>query len=263
MILANHGIVSSSGGVSFDTDALSFITAASITDATQKTAVNTLVTDLKTYNIWTKMVALYPFVGGSATSHKFNLKDPRDLDAAYRLTFGGGMTHSSDGLIPNGTTAYANTYLKPSDLPASDVHLSYYSKSNTTKGYDMGSYLSTNLSFCSKYDDGISYLYTNTGGGNAYVGANDTRAFFVANRPNSTTSILYRNTTKIINATKNVEIPNSINMYIGGLNFNGTLTDPTNKICAFSSIGNSLNDTEQANFYAAVQAYQTTLLRNN
>lgn len=261
MILANHGIVSSSGGVSFDTDALSFITAAAITDNTQKTAVNTLVTDLKTYNIWTKMVALYPFVGGSATSHKFNLKDPRDLDAAYRLTFGGGMTHSSDGLIPNGTTAYANTYLKPSDLPASDVHLSYYSKSDSAKGCDMGSYLSTILGFYSKLDDNNSYLYTNTGGGNAYVGTNDTRAFFLANRPNSTTSILYKNTTKLINATKNVEIPNSVNMYIGGLNFNGTLADPTNKICAFSSIGNSLNDTEQANFYTAVQAYQTTLNR--
>lgn len=261
MILANHGIVSSSGGVSFDADALSFITAASITDNTQKTAVNTLVTDLKAYNIWTKMKAIYPFVGGSATSHKFNLKDPRDLDAAYRLTFGGGMSHSSDGIIPNGTTAYANTYLKPSDLPASDVHLSYYSKSNTSKGTDMGAYLSTNLAFNSKYDDGNSYVYTNTGGSNGLPGGTDTRAFFVANRPNSTTSILYRNTTKIINGTKNVEIPNSVNIYIGGLNFNGTLTNPTNKTCAFSSIGNSLNDTEQANFYNAVQAYQTTLSR--
>ncbi len=55
-----------------DTDVLAFITATSITDATQQTAINTLVTDLKTANIWTKMKALYPFIGGTATTHKFN-----------------------------------------------------------------------------------------------------------------------------------------------------------------------------------------------
>ena len=73
MILANHGIIASSGGVTFDTDAQAFITAASISDSTQQTAINTLVTDLKTYNIWSKMKALYPMVGGSASTHKWNL----------------------------------------------------------------------------------------------------------------------------------------------------------------------------------------------
>jgi len=37
-----------------DTDAQAFITAASITDSTQQSAINTLVTQLKTYGIWTK-----------------------------------------------------------------------------------------------------------------------------------------------------------------------------------------------------------------
>ena len=54
------------------------------------------------------MKALYPFVGGTATSHKFNLKDPRDLDAAFRLQFNGGWTHNSNGVTPNGTNGYAD-----------------------------------------------------------------------------------------------------------------------------------------------------------
>ena len=66
-----------------DADATTFITAAGITNLIQASAINTLVNDLKTYGLWTKMKAIYPFVGGSATSHKFNLKDPRDLDAAF------------------------------------------------------------------------------------------------------------------------------------------------------------------------------------
>jgi hypothetical protein len=73
-----------------DPDVLAFVAASGVTDNTQKSAVNTLVTSLKEYSVWTKLNAIYPFVGGTATTHKWNLKDPRDLDAAYRLEFFGG-----------------------------------------------------------------------------------------------------------------------------------------------------------------------------
>ena len=127
MILANHGIISSSGGVSFDADALAFITAASITDNTQKTAINTLVTDLKTYGIWSKMKAIYPFVGGTESQHRFNLKDPRALDGAFYITFYGGMSHSNLGIVPNGTTAYADTKFNPTgNLSVNNAHISSY-----------------------------------------------------------------------------------------------------------------------------------------
>ena len=95
--------------VGIDADALAFITAAAITDATQQTAIDTLVKGMKADGIWTKMKAIYPFVGGTATTHKWNLKDPRDLDAAFRLVFNGGWTHSSNGALPNGTNGYADT----------------------------------------------------------------------------------------------------------------------------------------------------------
>jgi len=124
-------------GVAVDADAQAFITAASITDPTQQSAVNQLVVDLKAASIWTKMSAVYPFVGGSATTHKFNLKDPRDLDAAFRLNFQGGWTHSSTGALPNGTNAFAITYLDLSaNLGSAKPHLSYYSRTNTTTGTD-------------------------------------------------------------------------------------------------------------------------------
>ena len=47
---------SSGGGTpSYDADSLAFFTAASITDLTQMSAVNTLVTGLKSNNLWTKI----------------------------------------------------------------------------------------------------------------------------------------------------------------------------------------------------------------
>jgi hypothetical protein len=95
---------------SFDPDAQAFITAAAITDPTQQTAIDNLVIGLKTDGLWTNMNVIYPLVGGTASSHKYNLKDPRDLDVAYRLAFFGGWTHDSNGITPNGTNAYADTF---------------------------------------------------------------------------------------------------------------------------------------------------------
>lgn len=99
-----------------DTDAQTFITAAGITNTTQIAAVDRLVKSLKDANIWTKMKAIYPFVGGTATAHKYNLKDPQDLDASYRIVFGAsGVTHNSRGVQFSGMsgTAWADTKCAP------------------------------------------------------------------------------------------------------------------------------------------------------
>ncbi len=131
-----------SSPVPLDPDAVAFLTAAGITDATITSAINTLVVDLKGYGIWTKMKALYPFVGGTSTTHKFNLKDPQDTNAAFRLVFVGGWTHSAAGAKPNGTNGYADTFLNCfNNLITGDVHISYYSTTNSLTAnnfYDAG-----------------------------------------------------------------------------------------------------------------------------
>jgi hypothetical protein len=94
-----------------DPDATLFIQVSQITGSTQRGAIVDLVKDLKSNNLWSKMKAVYPMVGGTAETHKWNLKDPRDVDAAFRLTFTGGWTHSSTGAKGNGSNAWANTNL--------------------------------------------------------------------------------------------------------------------------------------------------------
>jgi hypothetical protein len=134
-----------------DSDATNFINAAGITDSTQASAINSLVTDLKvvvsgsTQSLWTKMKAIYPFVGGNATSHKFNLKDPRDLPIAYGLSFSGGWVHTSTGAKPNGVNTYANTYMVPNDVfnTTDLVAIGYYSRTatvNVPRDYVLGAY---------------------------------------------------------------------------------------------------------------------------
>jgi hypothetical protein len=275
MILANHGIISSSGA-SFDADALSFITAASITDNTQKTALNTLVTDLKGYNIWAKMKALYPFVGGSATSHKFNLKDPRDLDNAFRLVFNGGWVHSTSGALPNGTNAYADTKLNTlSNLSVNNTHTSIYCTNNITS---LSSYPSFGANFSSsssfytslKSSSNLYYQFIGSEGSLSYGASytnTDTRGFFLASRTSSTSLKAYKNNTfkNQTTLTNTGALPNLNYMYgvvgaSGGYGYD--VATFNNYLHSFASIGDGLTDTEAANLYTAVQNFNTTLNRN-
>jgi hypothetical protein len=245
-----------------DTDAQLFLNAANITSFQQASAVNKLVVDLKAAGVWTKMKAIYPFVGGSATSHKWNLKDPRDLDAAYRLVFNGGWTHTGTGALPNGSNGYADTKLKPTDMVQNSAHMSTYLRTQLDNGVDMG--CSTNYYFFISANQGASQpprgplnLYSFS-----YTGLNlPTQAFYLASRTDSTTNKLYRNTSIISNQTNTSSVPEAYNIYLGAGNRNNSIWQPSAREQAFSSIGDGLTDAEVTALYTAVQTYQTSLGR--
>jgi hypothetical protein len=253
-----------------DADAQAFLNAASITSYTQANVVNTLVVDLKAAGVWTKMKALYPFVGGSAASHKFNLKDPRDLDAAYRLVFNGGWVHSNTGAKPNGTTGYANTYLNPvtNGINTSSAHLSYYSRttSTTSDGAEIANYSNTALGgwvlqgkswsnenryFYDFYKRATKSVTTYTLGLNLGSSVSNNRRD------------IYNNGISVANNTSiDTFSMQNYNLYIGAANINGTSIDSySNAESAFASIGTGLTDTEAVAFYTAVQKFQTSLGR--
>jgi hypothetical protein len=243
MILASHGIIASSGGVTFDADALSFITAASISDLTQKTAINTLVTDLKTYNIWTKMKAIYPFVGGTAAQHRFNLKDPRTINAAFYLDFLGGGTHSANGYQPNGTTAYANTFFNPTTGYSvnNSAHISYYSRTNSSifNNVEMGCYDVNNLIVSSRRSDqgNNTFLYANTVSGGIGFSDADSLGFYVANRINNQANGFKNGISKGSNTVAD-NARNNREIVIGANNAIALgIVQLTSKETAFSSIG--------------------------
>ena len=250
----------------FDADAQAFITAAAITDPTQQSAVNTLVVSLKDYSIWTKMKALYPFVGGTASQHKFNLKNPLDTDAAFRLVFNGGWTHSSNGALPNGTNAYADTKITPSlHLTLNSTHASYYSRTSGASGYAFGAMDvgQTNRILLQLYPP-IFYasVFVTTGNYYEYTGGSSL-AMLTVNRNASNVSNIWQNNIKKATSTLT---PSSLTLYpifIGANNSAGAGANFFfNGQCAFSSIGDGLTDTEYTNFYTAVQAFQTSLSRN-
>ena len=253
-----------------DADAQAFISAAGITNLTQAAAVSTLVNDLKTYGLWTKMKALYPMVGGTATSHKFNLKDPRDLDAAYRLVFNGGWTHTSTGALPNGTTGWADTKLIPSVNynVNNNSHVSFYSRTNSSNsGNNEIGCTNTNVTpFVSNVvttfrsdQSNKTFLYSNTSNGVSFTDTNSL-GFYISNRIN-TQANGYKNGVSKGSNTVSDEPRASISIVIGANNANTGITQYSSKESAFASIGDGLTDTEATNFYNSVQKFNTTLGR--
>ena len=252
-----------------DADAQAFLNAAVITNVTQANAINTLVIALKGYSIWTKFSAIWPICGGTASQHKFNLKDPRDLDAAFRLTFATGYTHSSTGMLPNGTTAFADTKFNPilQSSAQNSFFLSVYSRTNSNTGnpYDIGN--ADNWSFGVKFS-GIITRYSNNqryiqiaGNYNTANAETDSRGLYCGGTNGSSTQILYKNGINVLTGTSLQLGFSSSNFSLSGVNQLGTTFGYSNKELSFASIGNGLTPTEASNFYTAVQAYQTTLGR--
>ena len=237
-----------------DPDAQAFLLAAGITDGTIMSAINKLVIDLK---------------------------DPRDLDVAYRLTFNGGIVHSSTGVLPNGTNGWADTYLTPSltNFPIPGyISLSYYSRtpgSHVTGGNVIGSFagggfgnLSTRMLirfvgqpnssiWASNYPDAVlpnARTFTDTDGSGFYIGT----------RSSTNSTLFIRGLLAGSNTQGTAGLnPPAFSIYLFA--YNNTGQGPlllTNKECAFSHIGDGLTDSECIVLTTIVNNFQITLGRN-
>jgi hypothetical protein len=251
----------------FDADAIAFIDAAAITDATQQSALNTLVISLKTNSIWTKIKAAYPLIGGTSASHKFNLKNPLDTDAAFRLTFSGGWTHDANGITGNGLNTYANTFFKPSVefANANSSHMSNYCRTNSTGNYlEMGCQIPTSAFKLYNWLSNTAYisLNDNTGSTSGLVSGR-ADAMMVASRTSSTSMFVKRNNGNPVTLTSNAAGLVTQNLYLGNLNNNGTVLagNYSNRNYCWFSVGDSLTTTDATNLNLAVQQFQLTLGR--
>lgn len=240
-----------------------FATATGITDTTILNALSTFDAGLISNGLDTKMKAIYPFVGGTATTHKFNFMDARDLNVAFRLTFGGGGTHSSTGYLPNGTNAFGDTNFRPLyDSLIDNISYNYYSRTNTFGNSNFG---------CS--DSGYSYvtnMYISFNGSSNYSKLNgmgylitsstDSRGLFGSNTTTNGTFTTWKNGSKLGTNTSTPTGLSANSIWIGGGNYQG-VPEYGNMQCAFFNISTGLTDAQQITFYNLVQAFQTSLSR--
>jgi hypothetical protein len=207
-----------------------------------------------------------------ASQFKYNLVNPVDSDAAFRLVFNGGWTHSSTGATPNGTNGFADTKLVPNtQLSAHSIHLSYYSRTQniTQQDSQIGS---SNTGYSNQYTIDLYYaggvnakvFVAGSYPGNSISNPNtDTLGYMIATRTANNVAKMFMDGSQIgstLTTTYTGGFSTS-SIYIGAQNNGGTAIEFGSKQSAFASIGDGLTDTDAANLYTRVQAYQTALAR--
>jgi hypothetical protein len=249
----------------FDADAQAFfdrVTAAGGTlSATEKTAVDTLVKQMKLDGTWTPMKAIYPMVGASSAACSRNLKSDD-----FNGTFSTGWTFASTGVTPNGTSAYMDTTLTPNgNLSQNDAHVSLYSRTNnmlTNFQIDLGCGNSgganDDLYLSANYGPGTNAISNVNGSGYAAGSSNTTSlGFFLSQRTAVTTTNIYQNNSVIKTHTEVSTTPSSSPIYLG----RNTSSEYSSRELAFVSVGASFDATQRGNLYTAVQAFQDALNR--
>jgi hypothetical protein len=265
------GVIGSQEAFEFDADAQAFFdrvtTASGTLSATEKTAVDTLVKQMKLDGTWTPMKAIYPMVGASAAACAQNLKS-----SSFTGVFVGGVTYSSLGITGNGINGYMNTQLIPdNELSLNNTHLCYYSRSNSSGDFiSMGTndnainalpLFKTNPKSTLSNFENLQYSYQ--AGQILNVPNLDSRGFYLISRISSTSNKSFKNGSVVGTSTtaQNQTRISKFSLSLMGSNNNGTTAEFSPRQYAYFSIGDGLTDTQASNLYTAVQAFQTTLSR--
>lgn len=250
-------------GIVYDVDAASFFTRASIADLGQKSAINQLVLDLKAASLWTKFHVLYPFVGGSASSHSFNLKS-----SSFQITWNGTVTHNSNGITGNGSSGYGATgYIPAANGTVNSSHLSFYCRSASLSGF--GTFVGgRDVNRFNLYADNANFGYGQLYGGGLgmALGAlgSGPWGLVTVSRTSSTSEIIFKGATALTEQTSaNADgLAATYDCYVLADNNFGSPGSYTNGNGAFASIGLGLTAGNVSAYNTAVQTFQTSLGRN-
>jgi hypothetical protein len=255
-------------GPTIDPDAQAFfdrVTAAGGTlSATEQTATNQLVLDMKAAGIWTAMRAVYPMVGASAAACAQNLKS-----SSFTGTFSSGWTFASTGITPNGTSAYMDTTLTMSS--AESINFAYGGYTRTNVGSAFG--VITGARICGseffiagKWTAASNEPFLNMGTSGYIFGASNQSAGLFQGSRTATNAMSFRRNNASLGTSTFTETAtaNTSPFYIGAASDNNSPAaqtyTPDEIALVYYCAG--LTNTQMDNVYTAVQAFQTTLSRN-
>ena len=246
-------------------------------NATASAATITLFTSLVSNNLWDKIYAMYPVLGGIAASHTINA---RSSVGTYDLTFNGGWTHNSSGMKGNGTNGYAQTNFNPNTVMGNGgtSHLSVYVnlQGSGDRIYDMGvattdSGLNGMLNIAAKrslttgnntlfdagdYNGGIGRVQTTT--------QTSASGMTVGSYRSATDKTLYRNGLNIATQTTNnpSAYANRTLVIAAQSSLDSNIAYYSDNRYGFATIGSGLTNTDIVNLSSIINTYQTSLGRN-
>jgi hypothetical protein len=255
-----------------DPDAAAYIAAyesasGTLTDA-QKGYINTLVAGLKADGLWSKLNAFYPMLGTTADMQKWNLIDPQDTNAAFRLTFTGSPTYAMTGITFNGTTQFANTHLAPASVLTQDsTHIGAVSRNDLNTGIQLyvQNAATTTLGLIMRLaGSGFSDHYNQSTNRVTIAQANSI-GHYIASRTTSIVHKYFKAGSQIGTTNTNASVSfaglAALTIYIGARNQNGT----ANSFCANElncvHIGSGLSDADVSALTSRVATFNSNFSR--
>lgn len=256
---------------SFDSGATAYlnavVTAGGTVDATMSAATNTFFTTIRNAGILSKIFTMYPFIGGTAASHRINAITPTGSVG----TFNGGWTHNVSGCTPNGV----NTWLAPKLGSANaDVLPGNYT------GFSHGVYINevvgtTNIGVVSgAYDAqvdlaqlGLETVNSNQSMSNTTLATfatitRDTNGGFYANtRISSSQEVIQQNSSGFTASTTYAPVATNRGYVLGARNSDGNISTFFTKRLSFAFMGQNFTGSDLSTLNTAVQTYQTSLSR--
>lgn len=255
-----HGIIASQIS-QCDADAQRYIDSAGLTNATEKTAICNCVKQLKDSSVWTKIKAFYPYLGGTASTTKWNAKNPVNADTAFRITWNGGMSYGSYGVKGNGSNSYGNTHFQSTNfISNNNSGFGLYFSSNIDEGASDFGALNPSFRGFSLSTRISNTLYGASATGFATVANTDSRGLYILSRQSSTSATLYKNNSSILSlGTTSLETYGEL--YICGRSLNGTMQFPDTKQIGLTFISDGLTATEVRRLHNIFTTFLTAIGR--
>lgn len=244
---------------SLDSDVQAFLSFTAITDITIIESLQTFVLSVKSAGLWSKIIALYPFLGNTSFQQSANLKD-----LSNQLNFTTGFVFDSLGCKSNGV-GYADTNFLLSDYLTDPDSMSFGFFNNyhlhSSLGVDCGTVASTNhnCKIACRWVD--HYISINCGNSITAPNVLDSKGFFVASRGSSVMTS-YKNASVIVSGTPSSSVFSEYPFYLFAMNFKGSSSAPVERRFCFFFVGSYLDSSEVGTLNSLVHSFQTALSRN-
>ncbi len=251
------------GGESYDADAQAlFARFTSEPDDTRKGLINALIVSLKAAGVWTKLDVFYVLAAHDAQAARRNWKAD-----AFNLTAVNSPTFTMDrGYAGNGSSSRLTTNWDPAtngvQYTQNASHLSLWdrtSRAGATTGQAGGySATSSQCSIYARWTDNKAYAYQNDNNGG--VATTATQGLLIADRASASALDVSLNDVSLgTPASLTTAALGAHDIYICGVNANGTAgTFSTDQIAAVS-LGASLGATARTALYSALNTYLTAI----
>jgi hypothetical protein len=234
--------------------------------STISAATRTLFTSLVSNNLYNKIYAFYPHLGGVAASHSINGKSTSNT-----ITFNGGWTFDlSLGSKPNGTNAYGDI---------ADGAPNQFGSQNSSA---VGALLTTTAPDPSRTDIGamgnnsVRYYFSpyfssaerprmalNNTGADSFTSQGQQISTFVQSRTGSTTIELYAEGSLVQTATRTSSAPDGAKLIIGAENENGVVKNYSPRGQGFTFLSSGLSGTEAATLTTIIKTWANAISRAN